>query len=282
LKLAVSNIAWTPAERDSAYAILRNAGIRGLEIAPGIFFAGATDPFEPTAQEAAAATKALDCAGLHLVSMQSLLFGIRGAALFEGPEPRERLEIALLKAINFAQRFAIPNLVFGSPLQRVIPYGLDHSDAEASAIELFRSLGDVAVAAGSKIAIEPNPAIYGTNFLNRVEEADDFVRKVAHPGIVLNFDVGALHLEGEFKRLKEIASETLPRIGHVHISEPMLAPAPAETGEASRVLAALDGGGYTGWYSLEMKATGKENLRALEASINRLIDAARAVKKGAV
>ena len=48
MKIAVSNIAWPAGLRDEAYAILRDGGVTGLEIAPGLFLAGAVDPFAPT------------------------------------------------------------------------------------------------------------------------------------------------------------------------------------------------------------------------------------------
>ena len=46
----MSNIAWLVEERLEAYAILAEAGITGLEIAPGIFFHADDDPFVPDAR----------------------------------------------------------------------------------------------------------------------------------------------------------------------------------------------------------------------------------------
>ena len=56
MKLAMSNIAWSADERLEAYRILREAGSTGLEIAPGLFFHEANDPFAP---DSAVARKAL-------------------------------------------------------------------------------------------------------------------------------------------------------------------------------------------------------------------------------
>jgi len=91
MKLAMSNIAWSPDERLEAYQILGKAGLAGLEIAPGLFFHAAEDPFEPDADVAHTAMAELTDAGLTLVSMQSLLFGVKGAGLFEGPDARAAL-----------------------------------------------------------------------------------------------------------------------------------------------------------------------------------------------
>ena len=268
MKLAVSNIAWPAAERNAAYALLRECGIAGLEVAPGLLLAAAADPRAPTAAEIAAAKVRIDHAGLQAVSMQSLLFGVEGAALFEGEEPLARLCDAIERAMDLAAALAIPNLVFGSPRQRVIPDSLDHEAAHAHAEAVFRRLGNAAQGRQCRIAIEPNGATYGTNFLNTLDEALAFVERVAHPAVVLNFDIGALHMEGDFDRVEDIAARAAPHIGHVHISEPHLAPAPADAGQAGRVLRALNSAGYRGWCSIEMAAE-PQPLAALHDAIVR-------------
>ena len=104
----------------------------------------------------------------------------------------------MTRAIDLAGRLGILNLVFGSPRQRIVPEAMEPSDARNIAIETFRALGDRAVGAGTVIAIEPNPAAYGTNFLNTLEEAAAFVETVAHPGIALILDLGAMHMNARF------------------------------------------------------------------------------------
>lgn len=269
MKLAVSNIAWPPDRTQAVYPLLQAGGITGLEVAPALILPESEDPFLPTVAQVDRALAAAARRGLQLVSMQSLLFGVSGAALFESDAARARLEVALLRAIELARILGIPNLVFGSPRQRAYPATMLAADAQALAADLFRRLGDRALEAGTRIAIEPNGRAYGTNFLNRVEEAADFVALLDHPGIVLNFDIGALHMEGDFDRAPQIASQASSIIGHVHVSEPMLAPAPADAGQAAMALQALNDAGYRGWYSIEMAAT-TDPLRDLCAAIERL------------
>ena len=124
MRLAVSNIAWLAEERLEAYAILAEAGVTGLEIAPGIFFHAAHDPFVPDNASAREALREAADAGLSVVSMQSLLFGVTGAGLFDGAEARAVFEAGMHRAIALAGRFGIPNLVFGSPAQRRVPDGM--------------------------------------------------------------------------------------------------------------------------------------------------------------
>lgn len=268
MRLAVSNIAWTPEQTVAAYGLLSRHGIRGLEIAPGLFFADADDAFAPTPAEAARAIAPMQAAGLELVSMQALLFGVSGAALFGDAGERARLEVAMRRAINLAGRFGIPNLVFGSPRQRVVPDGMAAAAALEIAANTFRQLGDAAAAAGCRLAIEANPAEYGTNFLTGTSDALAFVEVVNHPAVTLNLDLGTVWMNGEQGDLAVIAAAG--RISHVHISEPQLAAAPA-CGPATRdLLSIVNDAGYDGWYSIEMKAVPDFSLDALEASLIRL------------
>lgn len=275
---AMSNIAWAPDERHEAYAILAEAGFGGLEIAPGLFFHAADEPFAPSEPVAAAALGEIADAGLTLVSMQSLLFGVNGAALFEGEERRAALVAGMERAIRLAGRFAIPNLVFGSPLQRCVPEGMAMARALDEAAEVFRRLGDAAMAAGTRVAIEANPAAYGTNFLNTLDEALAFVTAVGHPAIVPHLDVGAMHMNGDFAELPARLPALAPHLAHVHVSEPGLAPAPADPALLIPVLAGLAAAGYTRAVSIEMKraSDGLAAVRRAVSGLRAAVDATEA------
>ena len=273
MKFAASNIAWQPENRVDAYAILADHGFTGLEIAPGLLFHDAADPFAPDETEQIAALAPVRAAGLQLVSMQSLLFGVEGAELFGDEDAHAAFVTGMERAIALGGMVGIPNLVFGSPRQRVIPDTMAREDAEALACETFRKLGEKAAAAGLVIAMECNPADYGTNFLTKPDEVAAFVRRVDHPAVTINLDIGAVHMNGLFDEVEQIVGEALPRASHVHVSEPQLAPAPADEGQARRVLKALRVGGYSGWVSIEMRSAG---IDALRASVARLAAAREA------
>lgn len=277
-KLAVSNIAWAPGDRDAAYAVLKRHGISGLEIAPGLLFHGSPDPLLPSDERVAAECAAMQAHGLTLVSMQSLLFGVEGAALFEGEERQKTLTQALRRAIDFAGRLKIPNLVFGSPRQRVVPADMPADTVKTIAIDAFRALGDAAEAAGTKFGLEFNPVAYGTNFLNRADEALAMVEAVDHPAVTLILDLGAMHMNQEFSRVEDLIARAAAHISHVHVSEPDLAPAPASVEQAAIVLRALDRVGYTGWTSIEMKQTATP-LDDLDKVLARLCAAAELARE---
>lgn len=277
MKLSVSNIAWLPEERLEAYAILAEAGFTGLEIAPGLFFHAAEDPFLPDTASARAARVEMADAGLSLVSMQSLLFGVTGAALFEGADARAAFEAGMHRAIRLAERFGIPNLVFGSPLQRRVPEGMAMEGAWEQAAEVFRKLGDAAAAAETRIAIEANPAAYGTNFLNTLDQALGFVDLVAHPAVVPHLDLGAMHMNGDFAGVPGRLPALTPRLSHVHVSEPDLAPAPADPAALAPVLGGLAAAGYARAVSIEMKRA-PEGLAAVRRAVAALAAARDAME----
>ena len=271
MNFAVSNIAWPDSDRPAAYALLAERGVTGLEIAPGLFFSGAEDPFVPDAALAEARMGEMTGHGLRLVSMQALLFGVEGAALFEGPEALERLETGMIRAIDLAARFGIPNLVFGSPKQRIIPDDMTPEAARAHAAEVFARLGTRAQVGGTVIAMEANPVQYGTNFLTCAEDAVSFVRYVDHPGVRMVMDIGTMHLNDAFDQTGAVIDAAASLLSHVHISEPFLAPAPAESDTAMSVLRALEHVGYDKWTSIEMKAATPDPIAALRGAVDRLL-----------
>lgn len=270
----MSNIAWLAEERLEAYAILAEAGITGLEIAPGILFHAAADPFVPDAASAGEALREAADAGLSLVSMQSLLFGVTGAGLFDGAEPRAAFERGMHRAITLAGRFGIPNCVFGSPAQRRVPQGMAMDAAMDEAAAVFRRLGDAAAAAGTRITIEANPAAYGTNFLTTLDEAEAFVAAVDHPAVAVILDLGAMHMNGDFASVPERLPALAPRLNHVHVSEPQLAPAPADAAALVPVLQGLAAAGYAKAVSIEMKRSPR-GLADVRGAAARLVAARR-------
>lgn len=220
MKYAISNIAWKPHENNSIYALMKEYGVYGLEIAPSIFLQGSKKPYEEI-ETAKKANKAFKDTGLELVSMQSLLFGATGLSLFDDDASREALFLYCKKAINFASALSIPNLVFGSPKNRIIPSHMDNGSAEQISTNFFQALGEYAYSKNTCIAIEANAKAYGTNFLTTTLEAIDLIKKVDSKGVKLNIDMGTMSLE---KEEVDLLNRAIPYANHIHISEGFLAP----------------------------------------------------------
>lgn len=271
MRLAISNIAWRPEESGAIYAILAEAGVAGLEIAPGLAFNDCADPFEPDPATLARFQGDLRSHGLSLVSMQSLLFGVNDARLF-GSEPESAaFEMGLERAIALAERLEIPNLVMGSPANRAIPSGMERADAERLACAVFRRLGEKARTAGTRLALEPNPQAYGTNFLTTMDETMRFAALVDHPHVTVNFDIGALRMNGEIGQALALYEHGASRVSHVHVSEPDLAPAPENEQEFGRLAHALLARGYGGWFSIEMRQVAEDNHESVRGRVNACV-----------
>lgn len=77
--------------------------------------------------------------------------------------------------------------------------------------------GTYAAQKGTRIGMEANPAVYGTQFVNETKYAFALARDVASEGFGVNLDVGTMLTNGE--SLDGIA-EHLSLVTHVHVSEP--------------------------------------------------------------
>ncbi len=241
MKLAVSNIGFLENDAAAVFDVMQNCGFTGLEIAPSKFIGE-----NPYAKNAAAAQKSAALRqkyGFSIVSMQSIWFGQTGNIFM--PQDTARLAAYTRRAVDFAAAVGCKSLVFGCPKNRFIPADKKAADA----LSFFAEICAYAAQHGVCIALEANPAVYGTNFANTSTEAFDFARLV--PGLKVNYDVGTLLTNGE---TLEVLSENLDAVSHIHISEPSLAP--IERHAVHRELAQLlQRKKYTGFVSIEMKTS---------------------------
>lgn len=247
MKLAVSNIAWKEQHDEAVYALMRHYGFTGLEIAPTRFFPEVPYSHLIPMQKLAARLREH---GFTLPSMQSLLAGHPELRLFEGTEKREALFAYLKQAVLFAEAGGIRNLVFGSPKNRI---SHDEKDWE-TAIDFFTKLAHFASAHGCVIGMEPNPGIYGGNFVTSVKEAIHLCQAIAHPGFKLNLDTGCVITNGE---LLSLVADKVHMISHVHLSEPMLAPLTPRKRLLTDLKRILEDGGYEHFVSIEMSCPAK-------------------------
>lgn len=237
MNLSISNIAWSEEYDNEMYNFLDLNGITGIEIAPTRIFP--KNPYD-TLKEANNYAKTLkEKYGLTICSMQSIWFGCT-QKIFESIAEREFLIDYTKRAVLFAEEIRCPNLVFGCPKNRVMPDNCDLSVA----YDFFRIIGDFAHKHHTVIAIEPNPPIYNTNFINTTEEAFDFCKRVNSKGIMVNVDLGTCIYYGESI---ELLYKYLNMINHIHISEPMLAP--IKKRQLHNDLRKLD---YNKFFSIEM------------------------------
>lgn len=241
MKLSISNIAWSPQVDDEMYRFLQESGYSGIEIAPTRLFPDA--PYAHCGEAQAFAVWLKETYGLAVSSMQSIWYG-RKEKLFGTVEDRLVLTEYTKKAIDFASQIGCGNLVFGCPKNR----WAEKEELKESAEPFFKELGDYALEKGTVLAMEANPPIYNTNYINTTTEALALVKKIGSKGFLVNLDLGTMI---ENKEALNVIAEDINLINHVHISEPNLKKI-SEHPIHKEIAGLLRNMEYTGYISIEM------------------------------
>lgn len=257
MRLSISNIAWDGSKDIEVYKLMEKYGLKGLEIAPTRFFADR--PYERISEAEKLEKELKNQYNFEICSMQSILYG-RSEVIFESAENQRRITQYLFGAIDFAAVISCKNLVFGSPKNRCLTREEDYG----AAVEFFRVLGEYAFKKGTVIAIEANPSIYGTNFINFTKEAVEIVKDVNSRGFKVNLDFGTIVENRE--NVEEIAAY-MEHINHIHISEPGLVPITQRDGHR-QLASLLRSKSYKGFISIEMKKGQDDSLSDIERAMS--------------
>lgn len=267
MRLAISNIAWEVPDDEDLVRLLKQYGVDAIDVAPGKYF---PRPEQATSEEIARVRAWWAGHGIELTGMQALLFGTTGLNLFGDAQSRAAMLAHLAAVCRIGGGLGATRLVFGSPKNRDRS-GLDDEQTMRIATEFFRQLGDVARDAGVIVCLEPNPTCYGANFMTTAAETAAVVRAVAHPAIRMQFDTGALAINGEDP--EQVLRDCADLIGHVHASEPNLVPLGDGATDHRAMRAALEKHLPDHVVSIEIVATKDEP---------RLVAVERALGKAAV
>lgn len=218
MRLAISNIAWDISEDTSVAKLLEKFGVDAIDVAPGKYF---PDPANAKDEDIAHVRQWWAGHDIEIIGMQALLFGTAGLNVF-GDSKSQRAMLEHLRAVcRIGAGLGATRLVFGSPKNRDRS-GLSDAQALEQAVSFFRCLGDVAQEHGVIVCLEPNPTQYGANFMTTSEETAHVVAAVGHETIRMQFDTGALTINGESP--ESVLERSSRLIGHVHASEPDLVP----------------------------------------------------------
>lgn len=242
MKLSISNIAWAAEHDIEMYQFLRETGYKGLEIAPTRLFPEM--PYDHIIEARDWAEELKEKYGLVVPSIQSIWYGHQ-EKIFGTNEERKILIDYTKKAIDFAEVIGCGNLVFGNPKNRDTE---DITSNYPTAIDFFREIGDYALEHNTTIAIEANPIIYNTHFLNSTEQAVEMAYKCGSEGVRVNVDLGTIiYNEEDINYLKQVPEF----INHVHISEPGLILV-EKRDLHGKLFELLKGIGYEKFVSIEM------------------------------
>jgi sugar phosphate isomerase/epimerase len=153
--------------------------------------------------------------------MQALLFGTTGLNVFGDNKGQEAMLDHLRAVCRIGAGLGAIRLVFGSPKNRDRT-GLSDAQALDQAVTFFRRVGTIAKEHGVLVCLEPNPTRYGANFMTTSAETAHVVEAVGLGTIRMQFDTGALTINGESP--EAVLEYSARLIGHVHASEPDLVP----------------------------------------------------------
>ena len=144
------------------------------------------------------------------------------------------------------------NLVFGCPKNRTV----ENVGDEEMVKRFLDDAASLANTSGVTLALEANPPIYNTNFVNRTEQAIQIIRELQNPGLMLNLDFGTI---AENKEEIHLLENNIDLISHIHISEPYLKPIQRRK-EHLVLKDMLLRNGYQHYVSLEMENPANVNL----------------------
>jgi len=259
VKLAVSNIAWDPQDRDAVYPILRAKGVGGIEVAPTKLWPDWTGADK---RAAIASRQAFKLEGFEVPSMQAILFGRPGLSIFAADPVRQETLDHLALVARLAEGLGAQALVFGSPRNRDRGERTPE-EAFAVAVEFFREAGRICAEPRTCLCLEPLPGAYGCNFATRWREAADLVRAADVPGFGLHLDTACIHMGGNDPAEAVLACAGMIR--HFHVSEPHLADLSSPAIDHRRVGDALRSIAYGNWIPLEMRRPDAPPARLAEA-----------------
>ena len=264
MKLAFSTMAWEPAQDALVRATLARRGVNGIEVAPLKHWPQAPDV--PSATLASFRHK-WSQAGISVVALQGILFGLPELQLFGSEQQQAALERHLVGMCMLAGTLGARVVVFGAPRNRVRGDLTEKEAMERAVPLLFRVAGE-AHDVGVVLCLEPAPRMYGADFICTTEEALRLSEAVNHPGFGVHFDAGASAINAESDAL---VLRALQAAQHFHASEVDLLPLGSGTVDHHHLGALIRAANYDNWLSIEMRASPAESVID---TIERAIDVA--------
>lgn len=262
MKISISNIAWDKEDDEEVYTFLEQSGVYGLDVAPARVF---DTPFSITKQDGQNFINHLATKKLTPVGMQSLLYGTQGLQLFGTPEQSKQTIEHLKKMMDYAKKIGITRLVFGSPKNRLI-----HNDGamvpENKIEQVFHELGNYATSKGLYFCIEPNPTVYGADFVTNTVDGIALVKKINNAGFRLHLDFGTMLMNHE--NIDTTVAQAVDVVEHIHLSHPNLEQVIGYEAQHILLRNALKKYQYKGVVAIEMKHSMQaDNIKKVKETI---------------
>ena len=211
-QLSISNIAWDAKDDLKVAKILNKHDVKYIDLAPSKYF---KDFKKATITEIEQVKGIWRKHGISIYGMQSLMFGTKDLNLFGDNLVQSIMLDHLSSVCRIGNLLDARYLVFGSPKNRDCSV-VEDDNREGIALDFFYRLGEIAKHYNVTICLEPNPELYGANFLTTTQDTYDFVCKLNHPNIRMQLDTGTMLVNNEVASVIEHVKDM---IGHVHLSQ---------------------------------------------------------------
>ena len=253
MKLAISNIAWEDPFDRNIFDLLRKFNVRGIEVAPTKFW---PEWENITDKKILEVKKRLTSEGFEIPAMQSILYIKPDCQVFGDNFQLTSLLEHLKIVSNIAHIFEVKVLVFGAPSNRRIN-SLNNKEVEARSYAVFNQMADICKSNEIILCFEPNPTIYGCDFVINGMDGYNFVKKLNHSSLKLHLDSACMHLENDSTDVILTASDQL---FHFHVSEPNLGEFDNTQVDHTALSRNLDKIEYDNWVSIEMRPSSQPDL----------------------
>jgi sugar phosphate isomerase/epimerase len=247
MKFAICNETFQDWPFERAFALARECGYTGIEIAP---FTMALDARQISAARRREVRGQADAAGLQVVGLHWLLAKTEGFYL-TSPDiaVRQRTQEYICELARLCRDLGGRIMVFGSPLQRNLLPGVSHDQAMQYAAEVFQAAMPVFEELDVTLAIEPLGPAEG-NFLLTAAAGRRLCEMVGSPHCRLHLDVKAMSSEG--RPVADIIRENAELMVHFHANDPnKLGPGMGDV-DFRPIFEALGQIDYQGWVSVEV------------------------------
>ncbi|WP_279356647.1 sugar phosphate isomerase/epimerase family protein [Methylobacterium indicum] len=246
-KSSISNIAWPSSSREHIYGLLSRSGVAGIEMAPTKI-----RPWDDlTPADLATERQLLASCGLVVSSYQAIFFGLPELQLLGDGDSFERMRRHTVRVAQIAEQLSGGGVgVFGAPRNRQRG-ALTEREAFDLGTERFSLLAEDIAPYSFALSLEPAPAEYGGNFLQTTTDCARMVRKVGRQNFRLHLDTGCLKLSGE--DTLTVIQKYADLIGHVHLSQPNLAPIQTTEKRFADLTSGLKSIKYSAWLAIEMR-----------------------------
>jgi D-psicose/D-tagatose/L-ribulose 3-epimerase len=265
VKLAASNLAWSPHHDQQAAEILHRAGARGVELTPTTYF---PEPGRAAGRDIAALRACWHSSGLEVVAIQALLFGMPAPRLLGDTAAATWERIACM--LRIAGDLGCPVAVLGAPSARRFG-SLSPDLGRRELVDRLGVAARVAERCGTCLCLEPTARSYGGDFVHTVEQARELVEHVGCTGFGLQLDTGSAMLEGA--EPEATFARHASALRHVHLSEPELRPIGSGELDLGAWCRSATASGYDGSLTLEYRRPENPDLElsVLDRSLRRVV-----------